>query len=551
MPTIQTKTARGQSGVLNVPTVSPESFGSDAGRSASQFGQTVMAVDQKIQAQQDEVDLVGKAGDYNIRLSQLPAEIMADDTLDTHDKRVAAYKSKADEFRTQLNEDASPAVQRSLSMHATQALSAGIVGMETESRTQQVQQLRVDIESLQDRLAGREAGQIAVGDVEGAGNTRLERQTLLARSVERGIHSPKDAATVHARVQNNTWEAVAQQNPDYILRLADDVMAGGAPPAGMDGNQMHHYTNIAIGTISAKQSQVDHIRKLQEAEVKANQDLNARNLTADLLEGKPIGSAIPTLLRSRGLDDGVGRTLAELQQKLISAPDMSKYQRELAPQIEASLGALKYSTTGLDDSIEQGLVSDFTQGHILKEEFTHLMSVLRGVQDYRNQGGKESHNQDVSHAHSNLERKLRIVGEGGKYLKPISEQTIAEAEQYYFRRINQQPDADPWKVMEEAINIFRPGVEKELGVNTTEKAVLNDARMQGLAHAGAITPAAHKAYKDKSQNERGWNAVQQALKDLPPPPPPGFFERLRGLLPSKKSDAPKGKERKAPGVMGE
>ncbi len=547
MPTIQTRTAQGQRGVLNVPTVSPESFGSDAGRSASQFGQTVMAVDQKIQAQQDEVDLVGKAGDYNIRLAQLPAEIMADDTLDTHDKRVAAYKTKADEFRTTLNEDASPAVQRSLSMHATQALSAGIVGMETESRTKQVQQLRVDTESLQERLGGREAGQIAVGDFDGAGNTRLERQTLLARSVERGIHSPKDAATVHALVQNNTWESVAQQNPDYILRLADDVMAGGAPPAGMDGNQMHHYTNIAIGTISAKQAQVDHIRKLQEAEVKANQDLNARNLTADLLEGKPIGSAIPTLLRSRGLDDGVGRTLAELQQKLLSAPDLSKYQRELAPQIEASLGALKYSTTGLDDSIEQGLVSDFTQGHILKEEFTHLMSVLRGVQDYRNQGGKESHNQDVSHAARNLKDRLKTTGPMDAY-DMVSERNIAHAEQFFYRRMAQDPNADPWKVMEEGEKIFGTVSGKRDEIKGTDKVRLEDARMHGLAESKAISPAAHKAYRDKQQEQAGWNIVQEALKNLPPPPPPGFFERLRGLLP--KGNAEK-KTRKEPGVMGE
>lgn len=550
MPTIQTRTAQGQRGVLNVPSVSPESFGSDAGRSASQFGQAVMAVDQKIQAQQDEVDLVGKAGDYNIRLAQLPAEIMADETLDTHDKRVAVYKSKADEFRQQLNEDASPAVQRSLSMHATQALSAGIVGMETESRTKQVQQLRVDTESLQDRLAGREAGQIAVGDFEGAGDTRLERQTLLARSVERGIHSPKDAATVHARVQNNTWEAVAQQNPDYVLRLADDVMMGGAPPAGMDGNQMHHYTNIAIGTISAKQAQVDHIRKLQEAEVKATQDLNARNLTADLIQGKPIGDAIPTLLRSRGLDDGVGRTLHELQQKLLSAPDMSKYQRELAPQIEASLGALKYGTTGLDDSIEQGLVSDFMQGHILDTEFRHLMGVLRGVQDYRNQGGKESHNQDVSHAASNLTQRLRTTGPADKF-DALSEQTIAEASQFYYRRIGQDPNADPWKVMQEAEAIFKPAVEKRMGLSKTDKGVLDDAKITGLTHTKAISPAAAKALRAQKEGDEGRRIVQEALKNLPPPPPPGFFERLRGLLPSKKSDAPKGKERKSPGVMGE
>jgi len=550
VPTIPTRTAQGRGAVLNVPEVSPNAYGAEGFAGVKQLGQSLMALDAKLQAQRDEVDLVGKAGDYNIRLAQLPDEILADTTLDTTSKRVAAMKLRADEYRQELNKDASPGVQRALSIHAAQTLSRGIIHLETEDRKRQVHQVRADSAALQDRLADREAMQIANGNGEAAMATRLERQALLARSVERGIHSPQEAAAEHSRAQNRTWESVAQQNPEYLLKLSDEVLMGGAPPAGMDAQQLHHYVNIAVGTMHASQLQSDRILKLQEAEVKRVQDENARSLTADILEGNPIGNAIPTLLRSRGLDDGVGRTLHDLQKKLLSEPDLTNYQKELAPQIEASLGALKYSNTGLADSLEQGLVSDFVQGHILKEEFTHLMGVLRSVQDYKHQGGKEDHNANVTHAHSVLKQDLATTGPADKF-DALAGQTLKEADEFFWRRMQQNPEGDPWKVAKEASDIFKPVIEKRLGLSKTDKGALDDAKMLGFKHSKAISPAAYQAYKDKDQQDKGWAIVQEAIKNLPPPPAPGFFDRLKGLLPEKKATPQaKPKARKAPGVMG-
>ncbi len=173
--------------------------------------------------------------------------------------------------------------------------------------------------------------------------------------------------------------------------------------------------------------------------------------------------------------------------------------------------------------------------------------MLRGVQDYRNQGGKESHNQDVSHAARNLKDRLKTTGPMDAY-DMVSERNIAHAEQFFYRRMAQDPNADPWRVMEEGEKIFGTVSEKRDQIKGTDKARLEDARMHGLAESKAISPAAHKAYRDKQQEQAGWNIVQEALKNLPPPPPPGFFERLRGLLP--KGNAEK-KTRKEPGVMGE
>jgi hypothetical protein len=548
VPTIPTRTAPGAGGTLNLPGVSPDSFGAQGFQGVTQLGQTIAAVDAKLQAQRDEVDLIGKAGDYNVRLAQLPAEVWADPHLTTSDERVAVYKEKADEFRQQLNKDASPGVVRALSIHAAQALSTGIVHLQTEDRARQIQQLRADSTAMQDRLSEREAGQIASGNGEAALVTRNERMALLARSVQRGIHNPQEAVIEAARAQNQTWESVAQQNPDYIMQIQEDVLKGGTPPAGMDPQKLHVYTSLAIGTMHASQMRTDLDLKRQEAQVKAIQQQNANLLTADVLEGKQVTDRIPSLLRARGLDDGVARTLAELETKMATAPDMTKYQKGLASQIEATLGAMKYETAGLQEGLEQGIQSDFLQGHIMKEEFTHLMGVLRGVEDYKHQAGKEDHNQDVTHAHANMIEDLQTTGPADKF-DALSKQTMKDADQFFWRKMGQNPNADPWAVSKEAGTIFKPVIEKRLGLSKQDKAALDDARITGMVHTKTISAAGAKALREKTQHEEGNRIVQEALKNLPPPPEPGFFERLqKKFMPQKKQETPKA--RKSPGVMG-
>jgi len=525
-----------------LPQVSPDSFGASGFNELTKFGLAAQDALFKLQAQRDETEVIGKTNDYRVRLAQLPDEIVKDENVKPED-RMAQFKIRADAFRDTLNEDANPTVQRTLSNHAASLMAEDLIHMQTADITEQTQRARATGTILQDQLAEREAGQIASGQSEAALKTRRERMELNARDVERRIKNPVEALAEDRRAQNKTWESVAQKNPDYIMQLQADVLKSGTTPAGMDPEHLPQYVSIAVSTMHASQAQETADLKRQGAQVKLAQDANARNLTADILEGKPIGNQIPALLRARGLDDAVGRTLAELQTKLLAAPDMTQYQKGLAGQMEASLSALKYDNQALQDGLEQGLQSEFLQGHILKEEFTHLMGVFRGVEEYKHQQGKELGNQDVTHAHANLVQRLRTTGPADKF-DALSEQTLAEAGQFFYRRMNQQPTADPWKVMKEAEDIFRPAIEKRLGLSKTDKAQLDDAKMQGLTHTKAMSPAGLKAYRDKAQEQAGWNIVQEALKALPPPPPPGFFERLREMV------APS-KERKAPGVMGE
>jgi hypothetical protein len=168
------------------------------------------------------------------------------------------------------------------------------------------------------------------------------------------------------------------------------------------------------------------------------------------------------------------------------------------------------------------------------------MGALRSVEDYKHPQGTSDHNNNVAHGHANLKQDLTTTGSMDKY-DALAGQTWESADQLFWRKMNQNPAADPWKVADEVSKIFKPVIEKRLALSITDNALLDDATMKGRLSSKAISPAGYKAYTDRTQHDRGWSAVQEALKGLPPPPPPGFFERLF----QKQST-----ERKPAGVMG-
>ncbi len=542
MPVIDTRTANPQHAVTSTAPVSPEAYGSEGFQGLSNLGRSVQAIAEKIQSQKDEADVVGKVGDYRIRLAQLPSEIMADPTLDTPEKRVGVYKEKADEYRQQLSEGTTSHVRHVFGVHATQALTEGIIHMETEDRKTQVQQVRSEGATLQGRLAEREAQHIADGNGAMAVSVRAERMELVYRGVERGIWNPEEGKLLNERAQNQTWESVAQQNPEYMLNLQENVLKGGTPPAGMDHAKLHNYTNIAINTLNASQWQEVQDEKRRAKAQKDTEDRNASALTADVLENKPTGDAISALTRARALDPGWAIRLHELQHKMSDEPDLAKYQKGLAQNIETSLEQQRYDNKPLDPSLAQGLTDDVLQGRILKDEYAHLMNIFRGVEAYKHQDGQEDRNRDISHAESLLVQDLRTTGPADKF-DGLSEQTVKQAREIFFRHMKQHPNDNPLDVMNKISGIFKPVIEKRLGISKTDKAVLDDAKVSGLVHLKALSPAAAKARRDKDQETTGWNIVQETLKNLPPPPPPGYFERLQQMIkpkPERKSGVMQG-----------
>ena len=548
MPRIPIPTAQTGPGTIQARAASPNSFGAQAAQGLSELGNTFDAIGQKIQDNQDRLDTLSLASQYDIALDKKKAEIASTPDLDKHGDLLADAKDSIQDELIEAKPGLSSAAEAAFRGHAVQRYTTAAIDLAHSGRALKAERQIIDLTNTVQGFVDKEAV-IAPDAVferdlgHRLGQSRERANHLIQTFVDNGTLHPKAAEQLHEQMSYRYWTQRANAHPEEVMRA---VASGKLQPDDfpMDQEKAIHYNNVAVNVLHQRQAAADRAEKDAEHAIKRTQEVTAAQATADILEGTPVN--VSGLVRTRSLDDSVGRTLVELQTKLATAPNLANYQRGLAPQIEATLNSLKYNGKPLPPGLDQGLISNFMEGDILKEEFTHLMTVYRGVQDHKATTGKELANQDVSHAHAKLEQGLRTTGPADKF-DALSNQTIVDATEYFYRRMNQQPDADPWKVKTEAENIFKPVIEKRLGLSKQDKAVLDDARITGMVHTKAITPAAARALREQTQNEEGARIVQEALKNLPPPPPPGFLERLRGLIP-KQGEA---KPRNSPGVMGE
>lgn len=540
MPKIPVMTAQGQGAMLRLPSANAEALGGQAGRATIGFGQVLTQIDQALQDQRDKLDLAALESDYQAGLDSAYQDALKEPDIQ---KQPMAFAKSVDALHGDLmKRPLSNAVRTTFQVHKERLDSQAVINLRHEGRkleterqvveTTQTAEQRIDQAARYSQLSGESRN----GDIR---NLAGMAEALVA-GLEQNRHlSPGAAQKMREGLQDRYWAEFARQHPDELL-----AMRAGGPtayrPMAMDWHKLTHYEQVATATLHAQQVAAEHQLKLQEAAVKQTQQVNENLLTADVIEGKDISARLPVMLRNRDVDGAVARTLVELQTKMQMAPNMANYERGLAPQIEASLTAMKYAPEALQDGLEQGIVSDFLQGKILKEEFTHLMGVYRGVQEHKSTGRQQAADKEVTHAHTNLVRKLRTTGPADKF-DALSEQTIGEAEQFFWRQMAQTPTADPWQVMQKAEAIFKPVIEKRLGLTKTDQAQLGDAMMKALLERKAISPAAYKSYTDQTQAERGRLAVQEAIRNLPPPPAPGFLDRL--FKKSPQSD-------RAPGLMG-
>lgn len=535
MPKIPVMTAQGQGVMLRLPSANAEALGGQAGRATIGFGQVLTQIDQALQDQRDKLDLAALEADYQTGMDSAYQDALKEPDIQ---KQPMAFAKSVDALHGDLmKRPLSNAVRTTFQVHKERLDSQAVISLRHEGRvleterqvveTQQTAEQRMDQAARYSQLSG-DSSNADIRNLSGMA-------TALVSGLEQNRHlSPVNAQKMREGLQDRYWSEFARQHPDEML-----AMRAGGPnadrPMAMDWLKLTHYEQVATKTMHAQQTAAEHQLKLQEAAVKQTQQINANSLTADVLEGKDVSTRLPAMLRNREVDDAVARTLSDLQTKMAMTPNMANYERGLATQIEASLSAMKYQPEALQDGLEQGLVSDFLQGKILKEEFTHLMGVFRGVQEHKATGTQQAADKEVTHAHTNLVRNLRTTGPADKF-DALSEQTIAEAEQFFYRKMRQNPTADPWQVMQQAETIFRPVIESRLSLSKTDKSKLDDAKMKALKERKAISPAAYKAYTDETQSSRGRQAVQEALKALPPPPQPGFLERMNPFNKSKKPD---------------
>jgi|CXWL01.1.fsa_nt_gi hypothetical protein len=542
MPRIPVYTAQGDGAQLRLPSANADALGGQAGRATIGFGQVLTQIDSALQDQRDKLDIAQLDADYQLGMDTAYQEALKEPDVT---KQPMAFAKSVDAMHGELmKRPLSNTVRNAFQAHREKLDTSAVIALKHEGRVMETERQIIETTKTADQRMDRAARYSLIGwEAKNGDVTNLNGMaTALIDGLEKNRHlSPAKAQAVKEGLQDRYWSEFSRQHPDEML-----AMRAGGPtasrPVKLDWGKLATYEQQATYVLHIRQAEQAHLMKQQEAAVKAEQQQNANLLTADVLEGKDVIGRIPTMLRARELDDAVGRTLAEVQQKMASAPDLTRYEKGLATQIEATLSAMKYTPQALQDGLEQGLQSDFLQGKILKDEFTHLMSVWRGVQDHKQTQGHESLDKEVTHAHVNLVRSLQTSGPADKY-DALAGQTIQEAEQFFYRKMNQTPNADPWQVMQQAETIFKPVIEKRLGLSKTDKSTLDDAKMKGLKERKAISPAAYKAYTDETQTQRGRDAVQEALKNLPPPPAPGFMDRAKKLFKGSPPD-------RSGGVMG-
>lgn len=541
MPKIPVMTAQGQGALLRLPAANADALGGQAGRATIGFGQTLQNIDQALQDQRDKLDLAALDADYQDGLDRNYQEALKEPDIQ---KQPMAFAKAMDALQGELmKRPLSNAVRTAFQVQKERLDTQAVINLRHAGRTLETERQVVETTQTAEQRMDQAAqySQLSPNSKQADIRNLSGMASALVDGLVQNRHlSPIKAQALQEGLQDRYWSEFSRQHPEEML-----AMRVGGPtaerPIAMDWKKLSTYEQQATLVLHTRQAEAAARAKAQEAEVKATQNQNANNLTADVLEGKDVLGRIPTMLRNRELDDAVGRTLAEVQQKMATAPNMALYERGLATQMEATLSAMKYTPGALQDGLEQGIQSDFLQGKILKDEFTHLMSVWRGVQDHKNSQGHEAADKEVTHAHGNLVRSLQTSGPADKY-DALAGQTIQEAEQFFYRQMSANPQADPWKVMQQAETIFKPVIEKRLGLTKTDKTLLDDAKMLSMKERKAMSPAAYKAYREESQSQRGRDAVQEAIKNLPPPPEPGFLERAKKFM-QKSPD-------RAPGVMG-
>lgn len=551
MPKIETFTARGGSGVMPANQVSPDSFGAQAFQGITQLGRGFAEVGQKIQHNQDQLDLLKLSSQYEIQLDQAKAEIANHPDLERHGEMLQDVNDKIQDKLLKANPSVSSAVQTAFANHAIKQYTSAAVDLAHKGREIAVQRQTVDLTNRAQALVDTQA-MIAPGEAFGRdtshrpGQVRGTVDHLIQSFTTNGTLHPAAAEKLRDDLNHRYWEQRATEFPEHVMQVVGTGKLG-PDDFNMDQAKAQHYNAVAVNTLNQRQAARDKFDKDQEKQVKATQDANAVQIQADLMEGKP-STPIAPLLRQRGLDSKDAQRLYDFQITRTQTPNIMNYNQQTASATEAYLSVHKFDNKPIDRDAWRTITDDYNVGRISEPEHTRLMALYRDVENHKQQKDKDGGNAQVGHANANLKHELRTSGPADKY-DALSEQTIVNADRTYWQMMIQNPNADPWETAKKVSAIYKPVIEKRLALGKEDKAKLDDARITGMVHTKTLSHAAAKALRDEKQDDEGKRIVQEALKNLPPPPPPGYFERFQNFL--KKPEAQAAKPRKTPGVMGE
>ena len=351
-----------------------------------------------------------------------------------------------------------------------------------------------------------------------------------------GLLPPTEVAKLkqnwQADVGGKYWQTVSQLDPTKILQLESDYRTKGAHlPEGMDPTKLDTYRQMAYGTLDRSQRQRDAMNKAHEEAIKATQEQNSSGLYSRVLQRDPkVLGELPGLLLDQGLTveqaDKIRSTAEHLAKQDADNPALKKSSGLARFEFQKQVNRAKFGDGDLS-AIENDLTEQVSSGQMLATDAQAIMSQISEAQGHLQSEEKKSYNDDVQRAHKNVMSALTTTGIMDKF-DALSEETKKNADEYFYKRLAQEPNANPWQIREETLKIFEPILKqrKEVGMQEGDKLKLDDARIEAGVQSGALSKAAAKAMRDQTQQDIGMRLREQFIKSYVPPQP-SMMERIQ------------------------
>jgi hypothetical protein len=359
---------------------------------------------------------------------------------------------------------------------------------------------------------------------------------LIDNAKVNGLLPPTEVAKLKqnwkADVGGKYWQTVSQLDPTKILQLESDYRTKGAHlPDDMDPTKLDTYRQMAYGTLDRSQRQRDAMNKAHEESIKATQEQNYRGLYSQVLQRDPKAvEALPEMMANQGLTveqaDKIRSTAEHLAKQDADNPALKQSSGLARFEFQKQVTRAKFGDGDLS-AIENDLTDQVTSGQMLATDAQAIMSQISEAQGHLQSEEKKSYNDDVQRAHKNVMSALTTTGIMDKF-DALSEETKKNADEYFYKRLAQEPNANPWQIREETLKIFEPILKqrKEVGMQEGDKLKLDDARIEAGVQSGALSKAAAKAMRDQTQQDIGMRLREQFIKSYVPPQP-SMMERIQ------------------------
>lgn len=380
------------------------------------------------------------------------------------------------------------------------------------------------------------------------GNAKMDLAYHVDSGVRAGLFSPTEGAKLkqgyQASVNKKYGIQYALRYPQEFLNLVND--RGGTAVPGPDGTiqtsiggpkklpddfnaeELPHLTSIALGAMAHYQNESDAQQKRLDQQTARIHEQNYRDKMSMVLSGNSVAGDLPADLQDNQLSVEQANTLRTVEHTLkVQATEDPTLKKNSAVSLfgyTKQITQAKFTDGNLSD-IEDQVTDSLKAGTMLPTDAQTALTQLRDAQSYQQSEAKQEQNQRVQAAHKNLMGALTTTGPLDKY-DALSEEAKGNADEYFWNAMGKNPNQDPWKLKADIEKIWNPVLaDRKKIIGDQTQAMFDEAKLQTMVQAGALTKAGAKAIRDRQENEKGRKIVTDFLSTYKPPEP-SFLEKM-------------------------